>query len=406
MKRLGFSALFCALALSLPAAPQRKAITPAQASGWARLALDRETQQAFPDLWLSDGQGRRVPFLVERDDLWQPRELELASLTVGKDEQGRPTLEFSLKYPEGWSVRQREQLRIALEVEGEGPWVCQVLVNRRQEGSTFIQLDGPAPLHVFDLGEAGRRLECSVPWDAKVYRITLQAVQGRAPHLKGLRVTATTQSSERPEDLTLTPRLESLGKGEWKLSLEAADRLVGAQITLQPPAAPLRPRFHLAPDPNRPREEGPYVSVAGLLWNLPALHSTGTRVALGPVTAQELRLHLPEGAVPASVQLLARRDVLLFPAEAGQTYYLHYGGQVLSAPGDLGALPDSSRDIYARAPLSLGTAEADPHGVPLATPPLQSTRPWLPWVAGIAVLILGFGAWKLFRSGEEPKESV
>lgn len=407
MKRLALASLLLLVACGAPKDREplrRKAITPASVGGWARLPLDREAQNAFPDLWLSDAQGHRVPYLVERDGLWQPRDLELENLAMGKDAEGRPTAEFVLKFPQGWQVREREQLRILLDLEGSAPWVCRVDVNRRQEGGTPITLQRDTPLHVFDLGDSGRHASFSVPWDFKIYRLTLNPVQGIPPRIKGVRVTATTEPSARAEDAAVTPRMEALGTREWKLSLDGPDRIIGAEITLNPPVAPVAPVFlrMVKPGPgerdsaaNRER----IVPCAGLLWNLPALNTASTRVNLDPLTADALHLRLPEGATPGTVKLLVRREVLLFPAEAGHGYFLHMGGQVQKAPGNLSALPDSSRALYQRDPLKLGAGEADPQGVPKAIQPLERTRPWLPWIAGLAVIAMGFMAWSLFRGG-------
>jgi hypothetical protein len=118
------------------------------------------------------------------------------------------------------------------------------------------------------------------------------------------------------------------------------------------------------------------------------------------VVTDRLELTLPEGARLDDLKLLIRREVLLFPAEAGKAYFLHTGGRVKQAPGSLGALPESSRAVYAREPLRLGPAEADPHGLPILIQGAERTRPWLAWVAGLAVLILGFFAWKLLKGND------
>jgi hypothetical protein len=118
------------------------------------------------------------------------------------------------------------------------------------------------------------------------------------------------------------------------------------------------------------------------------------------VVTDQLMLTLPEGARLDAVKLLIRREVVLFPAEAGKTYFLHTGGRVKRAPGSLAALPESSRAVYSREPLKLGSGEADPHGLPILIQGAERTRPWLAWVAGLAVLILGFFAWRLLRTQE------
>jgi hypothetical protein len=135
------------------------------------------------------------------------------------------------------------------------------------------------------------------------------------------------------------------------------------------------------------------------VWNLPALNTKSTRIALSPVLAKTLTLTLPEGATPQSVRILVRRQTLLFPAEAGQPYALHLGGELKPAPGSLGALP-SIRTLAATTPLVLRAAEPDDQGIPHRETTDQRARPWMPWVAGLALLVLGATAWRLFQQAE------
>lgn len=373
----------------------RRPVSPAAASGWARLPLDGQAQLAYPDLWLSDAEGVSIPFEVEREGLWQPRELELAHVLLGRDARNRPTAEFTLKFPEGWQVRDREHLRVDLDLEGEAPWVCRVEVDRRMQGSAFLRLEQDPPLHLFDLGMSEGKRGFYIPWDAQTYRVALASTQGAAPKITGVRVTASTRPEELQADEVATPRQEQADHG-WLLQLDSPQRLVGADVLLKPPVAPVRPHFTL-PSKERGKSQESWVSSEGLVWNLPALGTKATRVSLGPVVADRLLLALPEGARLETVKLLVRREVLLFPAEAGKPYFLHTGGRVKQAPGSLGALPESSRAVYSREPLKLGPGEADPHGLPILIQGAERTRPWLPWVAGLAVLILGLAAWRLLK---------
>jgi len=84
------------LLLALACAPEtledrealrRKPVTAAATNGWVRLPLDREAQKAYPGVWLGDAQGASVPYLVERDGLWEPRTLELEKLALGQDDK-------------------------------------------------------------------------------------------------------------------------------------------------------------------------------------------------------------------------------------------------------------------------------------------------------------------------------
>lgn len=376
---------------------RRQPLAPAAQSGWARVVLDREAQRSFPDIWLGDAAGASVPFLVERDGLWQPRELTLERLLVGKDGDGRPTADFRLAFPAGWQVRDREHLRLRFDLEGAAPWVCRVKVQARLEGSLPVTLERNVPLHVFDLGEAGRSAEVVVPWDAAQYRLTLVAVQGAAPRIRGVKVIAATEPSTRVEDLVEVPRMTEQADHTWLLTLDGPDRIVGAEVALKAPVAPLVPHFSVPPEPGRTQGYEHVLASAGMVWNLPALNTSATRVSLGPVTTDRLQMRLPEGAIPESVRLLVRRDALLFPAEAGRAYFLHGGGRVKAAPGNLAGLPDSSRAVYQGAPLALGPGEADPHGLPRVTHLPNPAVPWLPWVAGLAVLVMGALALRLLR---------
>jgi len=378
-----------------PAPLLRQPLQVATTNGWHRVVLDREAQRAFPKIWLGDASGSSVPYVVERDGLWEPRELSLSRLALGRDPQGNPTAEFGLKLPEGWQGREREQLRLKLDLEGAAPWVCEVALERRVEGQPSVSLERQIPEHLYDLGQAGHRDTLTVPWDLPLMRLTLRATQGKAPKILGLRVTAATEPQARAEDLALSPRQRVAKDGAWDLHLDAPERIVGAEIRLKAPVAPLAPAFSL---PERPEEPERHLASTGLLWNLPALSTRSERVALDPISTDCLRLRLPEGAAVESLRLLVRREVLLFPAESGQRYFLHHGGGVKPAPGQLSALPTSSRELFQRAPLGLGTAEADPQGLALASEPLEPLRRGLPAIAALGVLLLGFLGWRLLRS--------
>jgi len=379
----------------------RRPVSAAAASGWARLPLDGEAQRAHRDLWLSDAEGTSIPFEVEREGLWQPRQLELAHVLLGRDGKGRPTAEFTLKFPEGWQVRDREHLKVELELEGEPPWVCRVEVDRRLPESAFLRLEQDAPVHLFDLGMPDGKRGFYVPWDAQTYRVALAPTQGAAPRITGVRITASTRPEELRADEAMAPAIEVRGDKSWLLKLDATQRIVGAEVMLKPPVAPVQPQFTARRDDRGKDVYDVPVPAEGLLWDLPALETKANRIALGPVLEDRLLLTLPEGAKPDTVKLLVRRDVLLFPAESGKAYFLHTGGRAKQAPGSLAALPESSRAIYSKEPLGLGAAESDPHGLPILIQGSALTRPWLPWAAGLAVLLLGLFAWKLLKGGDE-----
>lgn len=399
----------CAAALFVPACAKedrstlvrRRIGVPAE-SGWARVRLDGDAQRVAGTLWIGDAAGTSIPFLREREGLWAPQVLSTTDYLAGKDPQGRPTAEFALRFPDGWKVREREHLRMDLELEGDSPWVCRVDVSRRTENGAFLTLERDTPFFVFDLGNARSTREITLPWDADRYRVTLVPTQGEAPKLRGVRVTACTWPEALEADEVLTPREVARDPdarkepGEsWIVALPVPERVVALDVVLAPPVAPVTVAVEI---PRRPQERAGRSLGGGTVWNLPALDTRATRIALEPVITDRLRLTLPAGARLDSAKVLIRREVLLFPAEAGKSYVLHAGGGVKQAPGDLGALP-SSRLVYGRAPLALAGPEPDPEGIAVVVEGGERTRPWLPYAVGAVVLVLGFFAFKLLRGG-------
>jgi len=378
---------------------RRRPIPASPASGWARLPLDAEAQRQLDGVWIGDGAGRSVPFLQAREGLWEARTLPLEHLLTGRDAEGRPTAEFSLRLPEGWQVGERETLRLDLDLDGRAPWVAQVKAERRQEGGDFIVCDPGSPLHLYDLSPAGSRHTLDLPWDGQRYRLTLMTSQGEAPRIRGLSVRA----ESRPEALEAELAVEGTLAPEpgqprtWRLTLPDTERIVGLDLVLAPPAAPLRPEIRLGEGTGADRGW----ACGDLVWNLPALGTRASRLALAPALAKTLTLSLPEGATPQQVRVLVRRQTLLVPVEAGQIYALHLGGQAKPAPGSLGALP-SLRALASTTPLALGPAEPDPQGLPRRIGADERARPWMPWVAGLALLVLGYAAWRLLRSSGHP----
>jgi len=396
-----FAALLLLLSLACSredrASLHRRPISLAPASGWARLPLDAPAQRHLKGAWIGDGAGRSIPFLEAREGLWESRTLPLESRLMGKDTEGHPTVEFALSLPEGWQLGERECLRLDFELEGRAPWVCQVRAERQREGGAFIAYDPPSPLHLYDLSPSGQRRGLDLPWDGDRYRLTLLASQGEAPRIRNLSVRAETRPEALEAELAMDGSLapEPGHPRTWRLSLPDSERIVGLELLLAPPAAPLRPEIRVG---EGEAEARPW-SCSDLVWNLPALHTRATRLALAPVLARSLTFTLPEGATPQQARLLVRRQTLLFPAEAGQAYALHLGGEAKPSPGSLGVLP-SHRTLAATAPLALGPSEPDDRGLPRVEGADQRARPWMPWVAGLGLLALGYGAWRLFKQAD------
>jgi hypothetical protein len=376
---------------------RRQAVGPAPGSGWARLVLDGPAQRDAASLWLSDDQGRAVPFLWTDAGIWAPRSLGLARVLKGRDRQGRPSVEFSLQVPERRQPDEREQLQIRLGVHGEVPWACRVDIQRRLPDGRFLALELPTPRVIYDFGPSGASTQFTIPWDAKHYRLALDPVQGAAPGIREVTVKAAIDPDPDRELQTVRPQrlpLHAAGGRKWGLRLPLADRIVGLRVELEPPAAPVLPRLSL------PGGEGPEqdLAVQGMLWNLPALNAAANRVTISPMVTDGLDLELPEGVDLRDAAFLVGRAALLFPAEAGRSYFLHSGGAVKSSPGTLASLPEASREILSRAPLALGQPEPDPQGLPRVRTAGERARPWMPWAAGAAVLILGLAAFRIMKS--------
>ncbi len=386
---------------------QRRPIAPAAQSGWARVKLDGEAQRRWDSLWIGDETGRAMPFLRERDDMWAPVPLETEPLLMGRDDHGDPTVEFALKLPQGWQLREREHLQVELDLEGEGAWVAQVRAARRDERGGFISFEEDTPTFVHDLGHGLRNTTLTLPWDAARYRLNLIPTQGKAPKIRGLRISACTRPAALGADEEVAAKLLRLPpvagehRNRWSIALPAPQRVVALELALRPPVAPVDVTVESATGGAKEPDQDalPHCLASGILWDLPALGTKATRLSLWPELVEGLVLTLPEEVEPLSVRLFVRNEVLLFPAEGGRAYALHYGGGLKRAPGSLEALP-SSRAIYTRAPLALGQAEEDPLGVPKLISASTRSKPWLPWAAGLAVALLGFAAFKLLKGPE------
>jgi hypothetical protein len=373
----------------------QRPIAPAPISGWARLPLDAEAQRQAKDLWIGDAGGQSLPFLEAREGLWEARTLAVEGLLTGRDTEGRPTLEFSLKLPEGWQVGERERLELDLDLDGRAPWVAQVLAERRRDGGGFIAYEPTAPLHLYDLAPSGSRRSLDLPWDGERYRLTLLASQGEAPRLRGLTVRAQTRPEALETELAMdgTLAVEPGKPHTWRLTLPDSQRMVGLDLVLVPPVAPVRPEIRISEG----TEADQNWTCRDLVWNLPALNTKSSRIAFAPVQARSLVFSLPAGAMPQRTRVLVRRQTLIFPAEAGQAYALHLGGASKPAPGSLAALP-ALRALRGTAPLRLGAARPDEQGLPRRARADQRARPWMPWIAGMALLLLGGATWRLFRT--------
>lgn len=373
---------------------RRRLDVPAQ-SGWARVRLDGAAQAKEDSLWIGDADGTSIPFLTERAGLWTPRSLETRDLLLGRNEAGNPTAEFGLKLPEGWRVREREHLSLDLDLKGEAPWAARVKMERQHEGGAWLRVESTLPAFVYDLGDGHDKASLTLPWDGDRYRISLEPAQGKAPALKGLRVSAQTvpealDVDERLTSFELTPT-PSKDAGLWQVHLSSPQRVVALDLHLRPPVAPIYATVNLPMKPDPIQRPATYWG-SGPIWNLPALQTEATRIPLAPRTLDTFQIQLPLNVALERMEVLVRREALLFPAEAGKAYFLHQGGLAKQAPGNLGALPPS-REIYTKVPLKLGLIEPDPQGLGRPIEGGERTRGWLPWavggVVGILLLVAG-----------------
>lgn len=395
--------LLCLAALALSAqSPTRRALAPAATNGWARVVVEDDGASG---IWIGDAEGRSVPFLWETDAKWSALPLTVVHPIWGKDAKGNPTGAFTLHAPDGFSRGDREQVSLDLSLQAaSSPWACEVKVERRGDGGAFIALDD-APRFLYDLGPDRRATSITIPWDADDYRVTLQPVQGAAPKLLGVSASACTLASALTADERMKLVFQPAVKGDGFKDFDHADlgatrQLIGLEVVLRPPTAPVSiSAISIYPDRNGAIHE-PVGLGASELWNLPALGTRQTRIAVDRAT-QFIHLDLPSGVQIESATALIRHRRLFFPAEAGKTYFLHENGLENKAPGSLGELPASSRTFYANAPLTLGAAEGDPQAV-LPTPDAAAKlRRWLPWGAGLLILLLGFWGLRLFKGPQD-----
>ena len=391
-------ALLLSVSLLPAQTPVRRAIAPAAANGWARVVVDDDGAQG---VWIGDIQGRSVPFLWESDAKWSAIPLQTIHPVFGKDAKGHPTAAFTLHAPQGFTRGDREQVKLELSLEAPAtPWACRVEIARRGDGGAFITLDDSAPRYLYDLGPDRGATSITIPWDADDYRITLLPFQGAPPRLTEIQASACTLPAElkadEQVDLTLNGPVNINGQVRVDAALPGPRRLVALEVLLQPPVAPVHITVAaLRPSADGRGEDASYLGSAEL-WNLPALHTCSSRIALDG-TAGKLRLGLPEGVVATSARAFIRHRRLFFPAEAGQAYFLHSGGLTHAAPGSLGQLPASSRAFYGGTGLVLGPAEPDSQALVAAPDPIARLRPFLPWAVGLVILLLAFWGLRLIR---------
>jgi hypothetical protein len=319
------------------------------------------------------------------------------------DSEGRPSAEFSLRLPPAWTIRDREHLRIDLDLQGKAPWVCRVDVARRLEGPSLLGLPSESPLHLQDLDGKGTAASFLVPWDSRDYRVVLQPLSGSAPNIRSLKVTAVTEPAGMEPHRILAPaelqcEIPVPAPERWRIRLGAVERVVGLDVRLKAPAAPVHPVLVLPSTGAEGADPPRNLHSRGLAWNLPPKGGRGSRIHVEPLLTDRLVLALPTGARLETVKVLVQNDELLFQVKAGRRYWLHLGGKAKTA-GEPAPLPPS-RLIYGRDPIRMGPPEPDPQGLPRALPSMKNV--WLRRSAfGVAALLAILAILLLLRRRED-----
>lgn len=398
---LFLAALGCRVAREAP--HLRKPIPVPVGQEWVRVLLDAEAQARFPEVWIGDQRGRPVPFEVEREGLWTSCPLEVVRLSLGIDPQNRPTADFSLQPPPGWHPRMRQHLRLDLRTEGPAPWVCTVTVQRRVAPGPMVELAPEQPLHLHDLGSQGACTSLVIPWDALDYRLLLTPIQGSAPQLRAITVTATTLPLPPPVlehlDLPVASVTRETAGEVHRFVLSQPDRIGAIQADLVPGPLPIKPRITTAQDaPASGTARGPECQM--LLWHLPGTTSRCNLLAFPPRLTREIRLAIPFGARVEQVRLVPRRNILLFRAEPDRQYFLHLDPRPAGPPEHC-LLPDSSQPLLRQDPIHPGPVEKDPRWISLPDLPHWQEALRSPWTWAAALLLLGVvlgGFWRRPRT--------
>lgn len=371
---------------------QRRALTRPTRAGWAMVELDGAAQRQRTTLWISDAEGHPIPFQDMREGTRRETPGPIPDLRLGRDAEGRPAATFTLPTFPGGTPR----LRLAVAAQ-DRPWIARVKLERQGPGGTWLLWDPRPRPHVWQWADRDEELTVPLPAEPGPWRATLVPILGRAPRWTGLTfdVQQGTWNLRREERLPLTAAPE--GPGRWRLAIPEGEPVRALEVRLRPPTAPLQAELAAPQPPVEGRASEPRtLAHQGALWNLPPFESEGTRLELlEGFSGGALLLRLPEGAEPLGVDAIATRGTLAFPAEPGQTYFLHLGGAVKPTPGTLAGFTEGFDPLKAER-LTLGAPEADPQGLRAQAAPVT---PWdrlagaWPWLIGLATLgLLAFAA--------------
>lgn len=395
-RRFILLAAVLALAPRLGAAPERRPVEVA-GTGWVRLTLDETAQAAADTAWLGDAAGRPLPFVRESTRAPETRPVRVDAIVSGRDAANQSTVEFTLAAEPGAASA---AWQVDLATAGETGWAARVEVDRRQGDGSWLRLDDGIDRHVYDFGGDGRRLRVSLPRDADRYRLTLVPAAGMPPTLTGVSARRILAARETLRPVAVDVRPVDGRPGEWLLPVSRRLRVRAIEIDVTDRFAPVSVQVstNVPPRDGGPPYPRPIALRDGVIWNLPALATTQTRVAfVDGELVDHLVLHLPTGLHVDRVRWHVAEETWLFPAETGQRVYLHTGGVRRTAPGDLARLELPAID--ASLPVAtLGPAEPDPHA--------DAESRWaflekaLPWLIAATVALVAWIALRLLRKPE------
>jgi len=404
MRRLGPLAALSLLTATLWAGPplQQRPLSKPSRSGWALVELDAQAHRQRKGLWLSDGEGRPVPFQDMREGTRTTSPGPIPELRLGRDDRGRPSAAFNLPaFPEG-----TPDLRLTVEAQ-DRPWIARVKLERVGPGGTWVLWDPRPRPHVWQWSQGDEGLVVPLPAEPGPWRLTLLPILGRLPRLTGLSFAPQRGRWNLVREERISAAMRPEAARLWRLTLPEGEEVHALDIRLRPPVGALRIELAIPRPPVEGRAQEPLpLAHLGALWALPAFESEGTRLDfLEPFAGGDLLLRLPEGAEPLSVDALCQRSTLAFPAEQGQAYFLHLGGARREAPGSLSTLA-ATFDPRAAERLTLGAAEPDPHGFAPGAPALsiwdRLKGAW-PWLIGALTLALVAVGMRLLKPGAPPE---
>lgn len=391
-----------AFGVRLPAAegtptaePLRRPI-PITTTGWVRLTLDADAQAQIDTAWLSDSEGRAVPFLRAHALADRTPLAPVEQLVTGRNGAGHATAEFALAASADAAGSSR---RVTLSV-GIAPaaWAARVEIERRSEGGAWLRLDDGGERRVYDFGPNGRRLHVDVPLAGTQQRLTLVPEVGTPPAIERVSVQRGFARTERVRLVEVGARRLSGNSPLWTLTASRPLRVVGVEVRLTGSVAPVAAGLQL---PEQPRPEGPLPArpiplTDGWLWNLPALTTAQAQLTLAaPILTDRLELRLPADVDVGRVFWRVEEETWLFPAESGATLWLRAGGSVRSPSGDLTRL-ELPADEATLPVVTLGPPQPDPAGRPTQSP-WSRTRLLYPWVITAVVLLVAAIALRLLR---------